>query len=131
MILQLYIAGTLFILLAIVHVIFPRYFRWKEELSTISLINKEMMYVHTFFIALVVFLMGALLISSADMLVGTILGKRVCLGLSFFWMVRFWFQFFGYSSSLWRGKKKETAIHIVFAVFWLYCAVLFFMVYLG
>ena len=46
------VAGFILIMLALVHVIFPRYFDWKNDLSTLSLINRQMMYVHTFFIAL-------------------------------------------------------------------------------
>lgn len=43
--------------LAIIHVAFPRRFDWKKNAALPSLINRQMMYIHTFFIALVVFLM--------------------------------------------------------------------------
>ena len=56
--LQLKIIGVLLIALALLHAFFPRYFQWKKELSGLKLINRQMMYVHTFFIALAVFLMG-------------------------------------------------------------------------
>ncbi len=58
--LHLKIIGLLLMLLAFVHVIFPRYFEWKEELKSLSLINREMTYVHTFFIALIVLMFGVL-----------------------------------------------------------------------
>ena len=55
--------GILLMALASVHIIFPKYFNWKEELRALSLINRQMMLVHTFFIVLTVFLM-VLIISS-------------------------------------------------------------------
>ena len=88
MILLLQILGIVLILLALLHVIFPRYFRWKEELAGLSLINREIMGVHTFFIALTVVLMGLLLVSSAELLTTTLLGRRICAGMALFWGLR-------------------------------------------
>ncbi len=122
---QFNFVGILLILLAIVHMVFPRYFKWKSELSSISHINRQMMYVHTFFIALVVFLIGLLCLTSATALVATPLGKTVSLGIGIFWTARLFTQFFGYSSNHWKGKGFETAIHIVFSILWLYLSGIF------
>jgi hypothetical protein len=84
-----------------------------------------MMVVHTFFIALVVFLMGLLCVTSARELIETNLGKTVSLGFGIFWTIRLLVQFFGYSSALWKGKAFETAVHIVFSFFWIYVSALF------
>jgi hypothetical protein len=127
--LQLKIIGAILIVLALIHVIFPRYFHWKKELSSLSLINREVMYVHTFFIALVVFLMGLLCLTSSPEIVATPLGKRIALGLGIFWLCRLFIQFFGYSSELWRGKFFETVVHIVFSILWMYLSVVFFGIY--
>jgi hypothetical protein len=59
-----------------------------------------MLYVHSFFIAFVVFLMGLLCLTSGTELATTVLGKRIALGLGIFWMTRLFFQLFGYSSIL-------------------------------
>lgn len=115
--------GVILIMLALVHIIFPRYFNWAEELKSLSLINRQLMTVHTFFIALVVFLMGVLCLTSSGELVNTELGKKISLGLGVFWVVRLYFQFFGYSSDLWKGKKFETAVHIMFSFLWAYLSV--------
>jgi hypothetical protein len=125
MIVHIEIIGFLLIALALVHVVFPRYFKWSEELRPLSLINREMMWVHTFFIALNVLLMGLLCITSAEDLVGTVLGKRVCLGFAVFWGIRLVVQFFGYSSALWKGKGFETGVHIAFTLLWVYVSVIF------
>ena len=114
------IAGVVLIILAGAHAIFPRYFNWKEELQPLSLINRQMMQVHTLFIALAVFLIGLLMVTSAAELTGTPFGKTISLGLALFWTVRLLVQFFGYSPKLWRGKRLETSLHIVFSLFWVY-----------
>ena len=122
------IIGGLLMALALVHIIFPRYFRWQVELERISLVNRQMMIVHTFFIALTVFLMGLLCLTSATELVHTSLGKKISLGLGIFWTVRLFVQFFGYSSELWKGKPFETTVHILFSGFWLYLSAVFIWV---
>ena len=112
------IIGILLIALALIHIFFPKYFNWNEELKSLSLINRHMMTVHTFFIALTVFLMGVLCFTSSSELVETNLGKKISLGLGIFWTFRLFIQFFGYSNDLWKGKKFETLIHIVFSLLW-------------
>lgn len=117
--------GVLLMALALVHVIFPKYFNWKDELKSLSLINRQMMTVHTFFIALIVFLMGLLCLTSATELIETKLGKTISLGLGVFWSTRLFIQFFGYSTELWKGKTFETIVHIVFSLLWTYLSVVF------
>lgn len=126
--LHLKVIGVSLAVLAIVHVIFPRYFDWKIQLSGLSLINRQMMYVHTFFIALVVLLMGVLCITSANEMVNTALGKKICFGLFVFWFARLVIQFFGYSSELWKGKTFETTVHVVFTFLWVYLSGVFLWV---
>ncbi|MNV70657.1 hypothetical protein D3C71_1636360 [compost metagenome] len=123
------IIGILLIALSFIHVIFPRYFNWSKELEPLSLINRQMMYVHTFFVAFVVLLIGILCLTSSAELLSTSLGKKVLLGLGIFWSVRLFIQFFGYSSTLWKGKLKETIIHIVFSLLWMYLSLFFFASY--
>ncbi|MFK7810993.1 MAG: hypothetical protein AB8B59_00775 [Maribacter sp.] len=126
---HLKIIGFLLMILAMVHIIFPKYFSWKEELKKLSLVNRQMMQVHTFFVALVVFLIGLLCITSYSELINTALGKRIALALSIFWGIRTLFQFFVYSPKLWKGKTFETIVHIVFSVFWMYLTVIFYLTY--
>ncbi|MCC5916951.1 MAG: hypothetical protein JJU02_06450 [Cryomorphaceae bacterium] len=121
--------GIVLMVLALIHVIFPKYFQWKTNLSSLSLINRQMMMVHTFFIALTVFLIGFLCLTSADDLVNTPLGKRLSFGLAIFWTIRLFVQFFVYSNQLWRGKPFETIVHIVFSAFWLYISLIFWITF--
>ena len=126
---HLRIIGVLIIVLALVHVIFPKYFDWKNDLKSVSLINREVMYVHTFFIGLTVLLMGILCLISSNELVETSFGKKISLGFGIFWFARLFIQFFGYSSKLWKGKTFETIVHIVFSILWAYLTAIFFFVY--
>lgn len=126
--LQLKIIGILLIILGIIHVGFAKYFNWKMELSNLSLINRQMMQTHTFFIALTVFLMGILCFSCAEDLIDTKFGKKISLGLAIFWTLRLFFQFFIYSPKLWKGKKFETTIHILFSLLWIYLSIIFWKI---
>lgn len=119
------IIGVLLMALAFIHIFFPRYFNWKSELVSLSLMNRQMMTVHAFFIAFVVALMGLLCLTSADDLIHTRLGKNVCLGLGIFWSIRLIFQLFVYSSKLWKGKRFETWMHILFLILWIYLSFIF------
>jgi hypothetical protein len=129
--LHLKIAGFCLIGLSLVHAIFPRQFNWKQELSSLSIINREMMYVHTLFIAFTLFLVGVLCLTSSADLVNTRLGKRISLGLGIFWALRLFVQLGGYSSKTWRGKSLETKVHILFSIFWAYLSVIFILIYLS
>lgn len=111
-------AGALMIALGLVHAAFPRYFAWESDLAPLQPINREMMKVHTLFIGLTVILIGLLALTSAEMLITEPLGHRVAGGIAFFWLIRLVVQWFGYSPELWRGKRFETAVHLVFTVLW-------------
>jgi hypothetical protein len=125
------VIGILLICLSAVHLFFPKYFNWVEDLKSLSLINRQVMYVHTFFIGLVVFLMGLLCLTSAADLINTEFGRRITLGLAIFWTSRLIIQFFGYSSKLWKGKKFETTVHILFSILWVYVSAVFISASIG
>jgi len=128
---HLKIIGVLLIALSLVHFVFPKYFKWDKELSSLSLINRQLMTVHTFFIALTVFLMGLLCATSTNELIDTELGKKISLGLAIFWTIRLFIQFFGYSSNLWKGKTFETTVHILFSFLWTYLSLVFWKIALS
>ncbi|MDB5133589.1 MAG: hypothetical protein JWP37_192 [Mucilaginibacter sp.] len=127
--LNLKIAGAFLIVVALMHAIFPKRFNWEVELNSLSLMNKQMMQVHTFFVAFTVFLMGLLCLTSSNDLVKTQLGNKLALGLGIFWVIRLIIQFFVYSSKLWKGKRFETLMHVLFSLSWIYLSVLFFYIY--
>jgi len=128
--LHLKIIGSCLIALGLVHAIFPRQFNWKQELSSLSIVNREMMYVHTFFIAITLILVGLLCLTSGTDIMKTTFGKRVSLGLGIFFSLRLLFQFFGYSSKTWKGKTFETIVHILFSIFWTYLSAVFILIFI-
>lgn len=127
--LHINIIGVILIALSLLHLIFPRYFNWEKELASVSLVNKQLMYVHTFFIALMVFLMGVFCIYSAEDILHTQLGRQLSLGLFVFWATRLVFQFCVYSPKLWKGKLFETSVHVLFSILWIYFSVVFLLIY--
>ena len=127
---HLKVAGTLLILLSLMHIIIPKYFKWEQELASLSLITKQILYVHTFFIAFVVLLMGLLCLGYSRELVHDPFGRIISLGLFGFWLTRLIFQFLVYSPKVWRGKRFETVMHAVFAVMWFYLTNVFLFSYI-
>lgn len=123
------IIGVLLIALALIHIVFPKYFNWDKELKSLSLINRQMITVHTFFIALTVLLMGLLCLTSSTEMIETNLGKKLSFGFGLFWTIRLFIQFFGYSTDLWKGKTFETSMHIIFSLLWAYLSVIFLTTY--
>ena len=110
------------------HVVFPKRFNWKKELSQLSLVNRQMFQVHVFFIALFVLMVGLMNVFLTEDLIYTQLGKWICLGLGVFWGIRSFIQWFGYSSQVWKGKFFETTMHILFSFFWVYMTVVYFKI---
>lgn len=125
------IAGWLLIALSLMHIVIPKYFNWRHELTSLSLVTKQILYVHTFFIAFVVLLMGLLCLGYAHELVHNPFGRVICLGLFVFWLTRSVFQFFVYSPKVWRGKHFETVMHVMFSGLWLYLTGVFLLACLG
>jgi len=126
---HLLIIGALLVVLALIHIIFPRYFNWERELKLLSLINRQMMLVHAFFIAFTVLLMGLLCLTSSNELIQTDLGRKISLGLGLFWTTRFFIQFFVYSRDLWKGKLFETTVHAMFSILWAYFSSVFLFIF--
>jgi hypothetical protein len=125
MALHLKIVGYLLIGLSLLHLIFPRYFKWKSELQGLSLINRQLMYVHTLFIAFTTLLMGMFCVLESQEIRNTVLGRKVAFGFFLFWLLRLIIQFFGYSRKLWKGKVFETIIHVLFSLLWFYFSLVF------
>lgn len=127
---HLKIVGSLLIALSLMHIIIPKYFKWEQELTSLTLITKQIVYVHTFFIAFIVLLMGLLCLNYPHELVYDPFGRVISLGLSGFWLTRLIFQFFVYSPKVWRGKRFETVMQVMFALMWLYFTAVFFVTYI-
>lgn len=118
---QLGIAGAAQIVLAVAHLSFPKRFAWKEELARLSLINRQIFLVHTFFICVILVLFGALsLFAPEALLEPSPLRRPVLGGIATFWFLRLVCQWLVYDSSLWRGDRNNTRIHVAATAVWIY-----------
>ncbi len=127
--LALRLAGCSLIGLAAMHLWFPKHFRWVEEFSRVSLLNRQIFYVHCFFLCLVLVAMGALCALAPEaLLTPTPLGRLVSSGLVIFWLLRLVVQWFVFDHRLWRGKPFETAMHIGATILWSNYVIIFTLV---
>lgn len=118
--------GVFQIVLALAHIAFARRFEWRKETSRLSLLSRQIFYVHTFFICVVLTLFGLLnLTCTHELLAPGVLAKFVLAGITVFWAFRWLIQFFVYDSRLWRGNRFNTSMHIAFASMWTYFAVVY------
>jgi hypothetical protein len=125
-ILHLRIAGVLLGLLVVLNLFVPRRFKWREELASISLVNRQIFQVHGLFIIVILAMFSAMLLTCADAMVEpTRLARGILIGLTVFWTLRLIIQFFFYDSALWRGKRLETTMHVIFSALWLYLVAVF------
>jgi hypothetical protein len=119
--LHLRVVGLLLLGIAAMGVFLPRRFGWRADTAGASLLNRQIFYVHIAFIVLTVAMFGLLAITCARSLIEPHDVTRAVLGgLAGFWFVRLLVQWFVYDPRLWRGKRFETAVHVVFTGMWVY-----------
>jgi hypothetical protein len=124
--LHLRIAGALLLLLAAAHVFFPKELGWKEDLAKLTLLNRQIFLVHVGFIMLILVLFGVLAFGfAADLVAPSRLAAAVLGGLTLFWGLRLITQQFIYDRTLWRGNRRNTVLHILASLLWLYLTVVF------
>ena len=130
LLLHLRIVGVFMAALAVMNLFVPRRFRWREELSRISLLNRQIFEVHAIFLVLILALFAALLLTSADALLEpTRLARAIMIGLTVFWGTRMLMQWFYYSPETWRGNRFNTVMHGVFSLAWIYVTAVFATTY--
>lgn len=118
--LSLQIAGALQLLLALAHFAFIRRLEWREELQRVGLFTRQVFWVHTGFLMLVLAGFGVLDLMHADeLLEQTALSRSLLGGLTAFWAARLYCQFFVYRVELWRGHSFNTKMHFLFSALWL------------
>lgn len=119
LILLLRMAGVGLIALSLLHFPMATKLKWGEDTARMSAINASVFQVHTFFICLVLILMGLpCLIDPGVFLIPTPAGAWVTWSIAVFWAARLYCQFFVYRTDLWRGKRMETTVHLIFTCVW-------------
>jgi hypothetical protein len=126
LLLHLRIAGALLALLVVVNLLLPYHLRWRDDMATLSLINRQVVRVHAIFITLMVALCSALLLTSSEALLEPgPLSRAILIGLTVFWGLRMLMQWCYYSVDTWRGSRLRTAVHYAFSVVWVYMTTTF------
>lgn len=118
---HLHLAGSLLVALSLAHLVFGRYFGWQRELAQLSLLTRQIFWVHCFFIALGLALLGSISLFYADALLepGT-LSPPLLAAVVVFWSCRLVVQLFVYDPKIWRGSPFRTSMHGAFTLFWIY-----------
>ena len=121
LLIHLKIVGVLMLSLLVLNVIVWKRFGWRQEILRLELLTRQVFSVHSFFIMLTIawFAVLSLFYGEALLTPGP-LATAVLAGLAIFWGSRLVIQFFVYDARLWRGKRMETAVHIVFSTMWAY-----------
>ncbi len=121
--LSLQIAGVLQLLLALAHFPIIQQLKWREELQRVGLLTRQVFWVHTGFLMLVLTGFGVLdLVHADELLARTTLARSLLGGLTVFWAARLYCQFFVYRAELWRGNSFNTMMHAFFSVLWTFLA---------
>jgi len=119
--LHLRIVGLLLLLLCVMNLYVPRRFRWKEEMASLSLLNRQIFLVHSAFIILILLMFATLVLGfTRQLLEPTPLARVILAGLASFWFARLLVQWFYYDFSIWRGNRFNTIMHFVFTGVWIY-----------
>lgn len=119
-------AGAGLILLSILHLPIGRHLKWREDAARLSPVNADVFRVHTFFICVVLVMMGLpCLVDPGIFLERTRAGAWLSWSFAGFWALRLYCQWFVYGRDLWRGKAFETAMHWCFTLIWVCLMTLF------
>ena len=126
LLLHLRLAGVVMASLVVVNLLVPRRFHWREEMSRLSLVNRQIFQAHSVFLVLTLALFSALLLTCGPALLEpTRLSRAVLAGLTIFWGLRMLMQWCFYSPLIWRGHRFNTVMHYTFSVVWVYVTTVF------
>lgn len=118
---HLRVAGTIILLLLLAYPIYPIWFDWPAELQQVSLLTRQVFWVHIGFICLLLALQGILLVGWPRLLAApSSAGVALSIGMTGFWSYRLFAQLVLYSPELWQGKPLHLAVHVIFSLLWLY-----------
>lgn len=88
--------------------------RWQQELHAMPLLLREVFHVHKYFISLTVALFGTWTILFAEKMASGSdpVANALAAGIALFWGIRAVMQVTYYSSSHWKARSAETAVHV-------------------
>jgi hypothetical protein len=119
--LHLHLAGVVLVTLGAVHVGLPRMLGWSHDLAPLSPLNRQVSYVHTFFVGLTCALWGLLPLTAGDALVERHPVTRMLLvGAVVFWGARLAVQLGLFNPAHARRSHRWLAASVGGTVLWAY-----------
>lgn len=120
---NLKIVGVLMFIMVLVNFETIRRFAWRRELQQVSLLTRQVFFVHMGFIILLLAMFGVLSLCYPQALITPSETARLLAGgLAFFWTARLVVQWVVYDRKLWLGQRFNTCVHLVFTGVWAYFA---------
>jgi hypothetical protein len=119
---HLALVGVIALGLGLVHVVLPRTLRWRSDLAGASLLNREVSYVHCYFIGLTCLFWGLLPLAAGPALLEPHpVTRLVLLGAVAFWASRLVIQFVVFNH---HGRESVPwfALSAAGTAVWLYLA---------
>jgi hypothetical protein len=117
---QLAATGAVLVVLGVVHLVLPRALGWRGQLAALSGLNREVTYVHCYFIGLSCVLWGLLpLVSGPALLTPDPVTRAVLVGAVLFWGSRLVVQV-GVFNRHARESASWCALSIAGTALWLY-----------
>jgi hypothetical protein len=107
------IAAAAQLAIAILNLFLARILRWHDDLGRISLLLREVFWVHSWFISVTLTIFAVVTFRFAGEMAMNPMGRWLAAGIGGFWALRTILQIAYYSSAHWRGNKARTVIHIV------------------
>ncbi len=98
----------------------PRVLDWRNELSKVNSLSRQLILVHGGFIVLTIVAFGLItLVASAELVGGTLIALLVCAFIGVFWFTRLMIQLFYFDArpwlTTWWRKYGYAALYGVFA----------------
>ncbi len=120
---NLLIVGVMTLGLGVLHIALPYGLRWRRELAGASALNREVSYVHCFFIGLACLLWGLLPLTAGHSLIEpNPVTRLVLIGAVTFWTSRFVIQLFVFNHHA-RESLAWCALSVAGTALWLYLAI--------
>ena len=119
--LHLRLVGLLLTVVGLAHLALPKALGWDTEMRRLSLVNRQVSYLHAFFIGLACIQFGLLAwLGAGQLLTGSPLARGVLVAAAVFWGCRLGAQLVVFDSALWRGRRLTVLGHVAFVVLWSY-----------
>lgn len=112
------------LLLACLNLRLDKLLHWDTELKSMSLLLREVFFVHKWFISITLAIFGVVTLRFAGGMAGGLIpmGRWLAVGIGLFWAIRTLIQWVYYSKSHWIGDRGKTTVHWILTICYGGCA---------